>query len=407
MSNAFPIDRSSMARWQRWSLTVGAIALVLCAIAASLDPATFFRAYLAAWLFFLGIALGSMALLMAYHLTGGSWGLMIRRILEATMRTLPLMALLFLPIAWGIGYLYPWAQPDVVAESPKLQYQQFYLNPTFFWIRAAIYFAVWMAMMWAFSFWARREDQAATPGSAWRRLKFSGFGAVVYGITLHFAAVDWGMSLVPVFHSTIWGPIFATSQLLSALCFALVVLAGLIDRPPLAEVASLKVRNDLGSLLLTLLILWAYMAWFQFMLVWISNLPVDVVWYMPRTSFGWKAVAWGLFALNFVLPFFLLLLRPVKRNSRAVARIAGLILAMQLVFMNYQILPGLAAEGVMGLGMALLLPIGIGGIWLAAFLRQFERQPLLPPNDYNRAAALHLRRLDEEEAAREEAYTYG
>jgi hypothetical protein len=407
MSTAFPVNQFDTARWQRRSLGVGVAALVLGAVAAPFGPAAFFRAYLATWLFFLGIPLGSMALLMAYHLTGGSWGLMIRRILEAAMKTLPLVALLFLPIAWGIGYLYPWAQPELVAESPKLQYQQIFMNPPLFWIRAAVYFAVWIATASVLSYWSRKEDHSASPRLAWKTLKFSGFGAVLYGVSLHFAMIDWGMSLTPEFHSTIWGPTFATSQLLSAFSFAMIVLACLIQKPPLAEVASLKVRNDLGSLLLTLLILWAYMAWFQFMLVWIANLPVDVVWYLPRTSIGWKAAAWALFAVNFVVPFLLLLMRPVKRNSRTVAWIAGLILLMQLVFTYYQIMPGMSADGMGAFGMALLIPVGIGGLWLANFLRHLQRQPLLPPNDANRAAALHLRRLDEEEAAREEALAYG
>ena len=190
-----------------------------------------------------------MVLLMVYHLTGGSWGFLIRRILEAGMRTLPLLAVLFLPIACGIRYLYLWAQPDVVAASPQLQYQQFYLAPTWFWIRAVVYFAVWLAMAFLLASWSRKEDETGNPRLAWKSQQLGAFGAVAYGISLHFAAVDWGMSLQPVFHSTIWGPLFATGQLLSALAFALVVLAWLVNRPPLAEVDSPKVRNDLASLL--------------------------------------------------------------------------------------------------------------------------------------------------------------
>lgn len=401
-SNGLVESRGSI-RGQRPALWVGTIALCASAVGASFSPVPLFRAYLAAWLFYLGIALGSMVLLMVYHLTGGSWGFLIRRILEAGMRTLPLLAVLFLPIACGIRYLYPWAQPDVVAASSQLQYQRFYLAPVLFWIRAAIYFTLWMAMAFWLAAWSRQEDQTGSPRLAWKSQQLGAFGAVVYGISLHFAAVDWGMSLQPVFHSTIWGPLFATGQLLSALAFALVVLAWRIDRPPLVEVNSPKVRNDLASLLLTLLILWAYMAWFQFMLIWIANLPVDVVWYLSRASRAWQAVMWAIVALHFTVPFFLLLMRPVKRNSKAVAGIAGLILFMHLAFLDYQVIPDVSAGSLGGHWMALLVPIGIGGIWLAHFLWQLERYPLLPLHDYNRAAALRLRRLDEEEAAREEA----
>jgi hypothetical protein len=298
---------------------VGAVALALCVLGALFSPAQFFRAYLAAYLFYLGIALGSMVILMIYHLTGGSWGLLIRRILEAGMRTLPLLAFAFLPIAGGIRYLYLWAQPDVVAASPKLQYQQFYLAPTYFWIRAVVYFVLWIAIAFLLDSWSRKEDETGNPRLGWKSLQLSGYGLVIYGISLHFAAVDWGMSLEPVFHSTIWGPLFATGQMLSSLAFALVVLAWLVHRPPLAEVDSLKARGDLGTLLLTLLIVWTYMAWFQFMLVWIANMPVDVIWYLSRTSSFWQCVAWAIVVFHFTVPFFLLLIRPIKRNSKAVA----------------------------------------------------------------------------------------
>ena len=399
-------DRMGTDRWQRWSLWIGVCSLAVSAIGAVFAPAPFFRAYLAAYLFYLGIALGSMVLLMAYHLTSGSWGLLIRRILEAAMSTLPLLAVLFLPIALGVGNIYIWAQPDVVAASPKLQYQQFYLRPSYFWIRAAVYFALWIAIALLLSRWSRKEDQTGDPRLARKSQRLSGFGAVIYGISIHFASIDWSMSLMPAFHSSMWGPLFAAGELLSAMAFALIVLACLIDRPPLGEVASRKVRLDLGSLLLTLLIVWAYLAWFQFMLIWIANMQVDVIWCIPRASASWKAAIWAIFALNFAIPFFLLLMRSVKRNSVLVARIAALILVMQLAFMYYQTMPGLSGD-VVEHWIDPFIVVGIGGIWLACFLRQLRRRPLLAPNDYNRAAALHLRRLDEEEAAREESFVYG
>ena len=397
----------SAAQWQRWALWIGAFVLMICLVGAGYNPGPFFRAYLAAYLFYLGIALGSMVLLMVYHLTGGSWGLMIRRFLEAGMRTLPLMALLFIPIAWGVSYLYVWAQPEAVAASPKLQYQQFYLRPSFFWIRAAVYFALWLTMAALLSRWSGKEDATGNPRLGWKSQQLSAFGAVVYGISIHFASVDWGMSLLPAFHSTIWGPLFAVGQLLSAFSVALVGLAFCIDRPPLSELASLKVRSDLASLLLTLLIVWAYLAWFQFMLIWIANMPVDVVYFAPRTAPVWKAVIWLIVVFHFAVPFFLLLMRPVKCNSRAVGWIAGLILFMQLVYLYYQVMPGVAADRIARHWMDLLTPIGLGGVWLGYYLWQLQRFPLLAPNDYNRESALKLRRLDEEEAAREETLAYG
>lgn len=407
MNTDAPIDQIEMDHWERWWLGVATAALLVCAVAMFFRPAQFFRAYLPAYLFLLGIALGSMAMLMAHHLTGGSWGWMLRRIFEAAVGTLPLLAGLFLPIAVGIGYLYPWAQAGAVAASPKLQYQQFYLNPTGFWVRAAAYFALWLIMAFLLRRWSDQEDRTVNPRLAWKSRQLSAFGAVLYGVSIHFAAIDWGMSVQPEFHSTIWGPLVALGQLLSAFSFALVVFGCVVNRPPLRTVASLKVRNDLGSLLLTLLILWAYMAWFQFMLGWMANLPADAVWHLARASAGWKAVIWTIFALNFAIPFFLLLMRPIKRNSRAVAAIATVILFMQLAFTYYLITPGFPADCLSEHWMDFLTPVGLGGLWLAYFVRQLQQRPLLALHDHNRASAVHLCRLDEEEAARDEATAHG
>jgi hypothetical protein len=406
MSTDASIHRTEPA-WQRRSLGIGIVALAVCAVGAVGDPGQFFRAYLAAYVFYLGIGLGSMAVLMIYHLTGGAWGLLIRRPLEAAMRTLPLLAVLFVPIACGIRELYVWAQPQTVAESAKLQYQQFYLNPGFFWVRAAAYFLVWLTIAFLLSWWSRQEDRSGGPRLAWKSRKLSAFGAVAYGISIHFASVDWVMSLEPVFHSTIWGPIFAFGQLLSGLAFALIVFARLRARPPLAGVVSPKAVNDLGTLLFTFLGAWAYMVWFQFMIVWIANVPIDVVWYLPRLRGAWLVVTLAIVLLHFVVPFFLLLARPVKRSTTAIAWIAALILFMQLVFMYYQVMPAIGADRLAGHWMDFLTPIGVGGVWLAYFLWQMPRCPVLPRHDYNQASALYLRRLDEEEAAREEAPAHG
>jgi hypothetical protein len=404
MNNAAPLHPTErIAHWQRRSLAVGLIALAVCILGGFFQPAQFFRAYLPAYLFYLGLALGSMAVLMIYHLTGGAWGFLIRRMLEAGMRTLPLAAVFFAPIAFGIRHLYPWAQPDLVAQSAKLQHESFFLNPPYFWMRAAAYFLLWLGMAFWLNFWSCREDRTGDSRLSWKCRQLSALGAVIYGVTLHFAAVDWAMSLLPAFHSTIWGPLFAVGQMHSALCLALIVLAAQVKRAPLAEVVSKSALNDLGSLLLALLILWAYMAWFQFMLIWIANLPVDIIYYLPRTSATWQCLIGAIFLLHFAVPFFLLLMRPLKRSAGALARIAGLILFMQLVYLYYQITPMFPAVTFGGHWMDFLTPIALGGIWLAHFLWQLGRCPLVAPRDQQQAAALYLRRLDDEQAAQAEA----
>ncbi len=407
MSSLPLIERLDLDRVQRWSLLVGIVALVLCAIGAIFFPQQFFRSYLASYLFYQGIALGCLAILMVYYLTGGAWGFLVRRLLEAGTRTLPLLVILFLPIGFGVGYLFLWAHPDVVANDPKLQWQRVYLNVPFWWARAVLFFIVFLVLMYVLNTWSWREDRTGDPVYAHRLGLFSGFGLVGFGVCMHFASVDWLMSLQPAFHSSIFGPYVVSGQVLSAHAFVLVVLAFVVARPPLAEAVSIGGLTDLGSLLFTFLVIWAYMVFFQLMLVWIANLPFEVIWYLDRTRGGWRWVAWALFLFHFAVPFFLLLMRTVKRNPVALASVAGLLLFMQLVFWDYDVLPAFRTTSLLEHWMDFLMPIGLGGIWLADYLWELRKRPLLPQHDRNEPHALELRRGDLERAEREAALSHG
>jgi hypothetical protein len=405
MSTLPSAPREELVPWQRRALAVGAITLLACAIGAPFSPTQFFRAYLTAYVFYLGIALGSMVILMVYYLTGGAWGFLIRRVLEASMRTLPLLVVLFLPIAGGLSYLYPWAQEGVVLANPNLQ--RWYLNTPFFWGRAALFFLLWLILAHFLNAWSRRQDDTGDPRLVERLERLSAPGLVIYGLCITFAAVDWIMSLQPGFRSTIFGPIVASGQILSGQAFALIVLAWLVARPPVADLISVEALNDLGNLLLTFLIIWAYLVWFQFMLIWIANLPYEVIWYLPRSRDGWQWVAWALFVLHFAIPFFLLLLRDIKRDPVTLAQVAGLLLFMQLVFQYYQVMPAFGDTSIAEHWMDFLTPFGLGGLWLAYFLWQLQGGLLLPRHDANQEAALHYHELDREEEAREQEVQHG
>jgi hypothetical protein len=400
--NTLPMEsQQQLTRWQWGSLTVGAVALVICAAGGLFLPLAFFRAYLIAYLFFLGLAHGGFVVLMIYHLTGGAWGFLVRRILEAGMRTLPLMLLLFVPIALGAGVLYPWAQPELAKASPSIEQKQVYLNLPFFWLRAALYFVCWLVVAHFLSAWSRKQDRAEDEEDARllaeKLARLSGPGLAMFGITLTFAVVDWLMSLQPAFRSTIFGPLFASGEMVTGFGATLILLAWLTTRPPLADFASVDALNDLGSLLFTFLIIWAYMTWFEFMLIWIADLPYDVLWYLPRLVDGWQWVALVLVILHFFVPFFLLLMRGIKRNPRTLAGVAGLILIMHLIYMYYQVVPAFERAGLDEHWLDFVAPVGVGGIWLACFLWNLNRYPVLPRHDVNREAAVHFRELDRHE----------
>lgn len=399
--------RQELDRVQFGALAVGVVALVICTVGAFFDPKQFFRAYLTAYLFWLGLPLGCMSILMIYHLTGGAWGFLVRRTLEAGTRTLPLMALLFIPVAVGVKQLYVWTDLDKMTSPAMRQKVHYYLNEPFFYARAAAYFILWNALAYVLNYLSRKQDESGDKQLLTWLERVAGPGLVVYGVTITFASIDWVMSLQPAFRSTIFGPIFAAGEILSAHAFVVIVLAWLITQPPLSSVYSKEAFIDLGSLLFTFLVVWSYVLFFQFMLIWIANLRYDIIWLLPRSRDGWQWVAWALFVFGFAVPFLLLLMRGIKRDPRSLAQVAWLLLFMQLVFMYFQVMPFFPGTHIGQHWMDFLTPFGVGGLWLALFCWQLKRAPVLPRHDVNAPEASHLRHLDEEQRAREEAIHHG
>jgi hypothetical protein len=358
----------------------GAVLLAVCLAGGMADRAGFFHSYLIAYLFWLGVTLGSLAVLMMQHLTGGRWALVIRRILEAATRTLPLMAIAALPLLLGMKSLYTWARPG--QDDPAILSKRFYLNPQFFVVRMVIYFAIWFTLSYFLNKWSREEDAGEAGLQFWMRLEgLSGIGLVIYGLTVTFASVDWAMSLEPRWYSTIYGLLFMVAQALSALAFAVLVLIWLSDRKPLSQIVRPSHFQDLGSFLLAFVMLWAYMEFSQFLIIWGGNLSDEIPWYLRRLEGVWGSVALLLVILGFFLPFFLLLFRNVKKKTRSLLIVTVLILVMRLVDMFWTVLPAFGG-GKIRLGwMDLALPLGMGGVWLAYFLWQLERMPILPLHD--------------------------
>jgi hypothetical protein len=386
------IVHGELDRIQRRSLLVGGAGLALCALGAVLDPAQFFRSYLTAYLFWIGIALGSLAILMLHHLVGGAWGFVIRRALESAAGTLPVMALLFAPLLFGLADLYVWARPDEVAGSELLQHKSPYLNVPFFMIRAAIYFAAWIGLAFLFNQWSLEQDRTADPSLSHRLQMLSGPGLLVYGLTMTFGSIDWVMSLEPEWFSTIYGITFMVGQGLAGLAFAILVAVLLADRPPLAGVVSSSQFHDLGNLLLAFVMLWAYMAFSQFLIIWTGNLPEEIPWYLHRAEGGWIWV--GLFVLifHFAVPFLLLLSRRTKRRLHMLFAVAMMIVVMRLVDLFWLVAPSFHPSGLRVHWMDLLAPIGVGGIWMGVFARHLKGRPLLPLHDPEVQAAFHHER---------------
>ena len=370
-------------RLERTGLGLGGVFLVALAAGLLTDRGQFFRSYLYGYLFWVLVGVGSLGLAMLSHLTGGLWGLVPRRLHEAAARTLPAMGLAFVPVVLGASSIYSWANPDVVAADALLQEKSVYLNVRFFTLRAVLYFVVWGLLAYRLSSWSRQQDQGADEGRAARMRGLSALGLVLLFLTTTFAAVDWGMSLAPHWFSTIYGVLFIVGAALSALSFTIVLLARLAAEAPFKAALQPVTVHDLGKLLLAFTMLWGYVNFSQFLIVWSGNISEETPFYLNRMHGGWNVVAMVLIVFHFGLPFALLLSRSLKRNARALAAVAALMLLMQLVDLFWLIAPDLASHGhghvplrVHWMDIAAVL--GLGGLFVWLFTRQLRGASLLP-----------------------------
>ena len=383
-AHAAPTDVPGIARLQQRSLVIGVVALVAGIAGALVSPDQFFRSWLIGFLFCLGLTLGSLGLLMLQHLTGGEWGLVGRRVFEAASRTLPIVALLFIPILFGLPRIFLWARPEAVAADHILQMKAPYLNVPFFVVRAVLYFAIWLACMFYLTRWSDGQDRgevAVTPADTRRFRVVSGPGLVLYALTITFASVDWLMSLDPHWFSTIFGLLLWTGQGLAAFAFLIAVLAVISTVEPAASVVSVRQFHDLGKLLLAFVMLWAYLAFSQFLIIWAGNLPEEIPWYLERIRGGWGYVALLVAFGHFVLPFVVLLSRDLKKNRALLARVAIGILVMRLVDIIWLVAPAFPHQGFAVHWMNVVIPVGLLGVWLFLFARQLRSRPVLPLND--------------------------
>ena len=387
MSNAAEITtRGSVpqqlfARQQSLSLLVGLGGIGLSAFGWMIAPDQFYRSYLLAWVFWVGLAIGCLPVQMIHHMTGGAWGLVIRRPLEAGARTLPLMLLLFVPVVIGAHSLYEWARPEAVAVDAVLQHKAPYLNRGFWVLRTIVYFAIWTFLAYRLSGWSREQDRTGDLRLARSMQVLSGPGIVFYFLAVTFAAVDWVMSLDPHWTSTMFGPLLAAGQLLNAFSFVIVMLAILARHEPIAGVIRPDIFQDLGKLLLAFVMVFAYFSFSQFVIIWAGNLPEEIHWYLEHSHGAWWGLGIALIFGHFFVPFFFLLSRDLKRDGRRLAWVAGFLVVMRLVEVFWTLVPLFRPHGISIHWLDVVATAGIGGLWLWWFFRELRSHPLLPLHD--------------------------
>ena len=374
------------------ALIAGLVGLAVCVLGFFFDRDHLFRAWLIAHLLFLGIALGSMALLMIQHLSGGTWGV-FRRIFEASTRTLPLLTVLFVPVFLGMGSLYVWTHEDHVQADEILRHKALYLNTPFFIARTVFYFVVWIGLAWVLNRLSARQDTGDL-GVNLSIQRWSGAGLVIYAMTVTFAGVDWIMSLNPHWYSTLFGFLMMGGQGLAALSFTIIVSTFLVKREPMVGLLRPHHFHDLGKLMFAFVMLWAYFNFSQYLLTYAANLIEEIPYMMARTNHGWQYLALFLVIFHFVVPWLLLLSRQTKRTPERLVIIAAWILFMRYADLFMMITPEFSSDGpnlhllageheshffVHWLDLA--APLAIGGVWLWMFYTELRKRPLLALGD--------------------------
>ena len=385
-------------RWRTLALGIGGIALIAWLVGLFFNSEQALRSWLLGFVFWSGIAFGSIGFLLLQYLTGGAWGVVSRRVAEAATRTLPIIVVLFIPLAIGVSGLYEWTH--LSPTEPVMLQRGWYMTPWGWILRSVIYFALFGVMFYYLNHWSAVQDKATSFEESLRYLekasRFSGPSMVFWSLLVTFAAVDWVLTLDPHFFSTIWGLLFIAGWGLSCFCFIVTILAFLSDKPPMDRILGRRHFHDLGKLILALVMVWAYFNFAQFLIIWSGNIPEETTWFLARMKGGWGYVGVILIFFHFAFPFVVLLQQDFKRRAKWLASIAIFILVLRLIDMFYLIGPtprinlhGEAAGAFIVSWMDLVAPIAVGGIWLWWFFGELLKRPLVPINDPYLENAIH------------------
>jgi hypothetical protein len=371
-------------RVQRAALLTGAIGLLASVGMGARDWTQFFHSYLFAFVFWMVFCMGSLAILQLHHMTGGRWGLPIRRILEAGTRTIPVMFVLFLPLLAGLKKIYPWAaNPEILGSEATDHFRRMWLQPGFFIVRAFFYFAIWSLLAFLLNKWSAEQDRTADVRLKDRMASLAAPGTVLWALTWSWAMLDWVMSLEPKWYSSIYGMVFMVIACLATFSFCVIMLRMLNDYEPLRDSYDAPRLNDIGNFMLTFTLLWTYMSFAQFLIIWSGNLKQEIPWYKVRAFTSWGYIAAALLIFHFFVPFFILLQRRVKRKLERLAILAVWMLVITLVDVFWLVVPSFSNRqaGPHVSPVDIVAVLGIGGIWLGAYMAQLKKMPLLPLND--------------------------
>jgi hypothetical protein len=376
-------DRLRTLQWP--ALAVGVLALVACVIGAVLGGApAFFRAYLYSYIFWFGISGGALVWQMIQNLTGGRWGMMTRQVAESASLTLPLMVILMIPIFFGLPDLFVWAQPHATEHYQVLVHRTWYLNTPFFIARGLFYAIFFSVTAWLLARWSHVVGDAPQSAPARHMRALSAFGLVAYGFLITHFSVDFIQSRDLHMGSTVFGMMLGVCHANGAMALIVLVLAAFSAAPEVRRITDGGLKKNLGNLMLVDVILWAYLAFVQFVSVWMGNTRETIEWFVQRglnpEQFGvWTWIGGFILVFGFFVPFLALLFTALKDRWGGLAAVAGILFITQLVQAFWFIAPsGPSDISVFTLTwFDVVMPVAIGGIWLANFAFVLARRPIV------------------------------
>jgi hypothetical protein len=407
-ANTLPAELGAPAFVDAWKTRALQIGLVFSVIAAGLgfadgrgfDIDHVLRGWLLGLMLTFGFAVGGLALLMVQYLSGGKWGLLLRRPLEAMSRTLPLVFVYWVVVALSLKKLYLWAAVNDVtaalksgwineAQAHAIEFKRPMLNPTAFVVTGLVCFAIWGYYTWRLNALGLERDAASpttTPEWIKRFENISGPGVIVYAITMSAAAIYWVMSLDPSWYSSVYGLLFLVGQGYQVLALSIIVAISLSKGEPFKTILRQTEQHDLGKFTFAFVMLNIYLAFSQFLIIWSGNLPEEIPWYLDRVMGGWGVIVTLDFLFHWLIPFTLLLSRDLKRNKKRLVRVCQWMIFAKAFDLFWLIEPNFkdAARNLhfsWGILEYAAVPTAMTAFWAAYYCTRLKTRPLVQTND--------------------------
>lgn len=416
-----PIDTGGLSRVAFAALVFGGIAFAVLSV-LSLPQADSARSqmglgsadghglrditsgYAVGFVFWASLPLGAASLLMLAYLTSASWGVVLRRCFQAATRTMPVLALLFCPLAaslyvaggdqspyWWTEHRWHGGDVATIAEENHLRVEAVienqhkihdYLNPVGFILRTAAALTIMGVLSYFLNSWGRASEERDDPAAKTKLFNLAGPGVILWVLTMTVMATDWVMSVEPTWASSMFPVVFGMNMFLTTFAFCILVFYSLnLHDTQVMSVVKDKFRIDMGSLMMAFTMVWAYASFSQYMLIWAGNLPEEATYYLKRGNAGWEYLAYFLMAFHWLVPFVVLLFREVKTNPRAMRVLCVLLLAVCVADVIWWMLPAVyRPTGGLHVPLALAGVVTVGGAWGLAFARELGKRPVLPAN---------------------------